>query len=104
VGADNIAKILDRFLVSDKLIEFPIQVIQWVGSGGESDHSPILLEAVEEKKKPTDPFNFNSSWLKEESFIDLVKQNWDPYDPRLGKVTKVQFATNLKKVKSATIT
>jgi hypothetical protein len=73
VGAGNIAKRLDRFLVSNKIIEFPFQVRQWVGNGGESNHSPILLEAVGEKKKPGNPFKFNSSWLKEDSFMDLVK-------------------------------
>jgi len=50
-------------------------VRQWIGSGGESIHFPILIEEVGEKKKPTIPFKFNSSWLKEESYIDLVKQN-----------------------------
>jgi hypothetical protein len=54
-----------------------------VGAGGESDHYPILLEVAKGRRKPTSPFKFNPKWLKEESFIDLVKEQWVPFDPKL---------------------
>jgi hypothetical protein len=67
---------------------------QWIGSGGESDHHLIFLEVVGSTKKPTSPFKFNSTWLKEEEFISLVKRHWIPIDQNDWDV--VQFSKNIK--------
>ena len=40
-----------------------------------SDHSSVLLDGGGMQKGPT-PFRFENIWLKEEGFIDLVKQWW----------------------------
>jgi hypothetical protein len=54
-------------------VEDPILLRQWVGTGEESYHYPIFLEAAGNTKKPTSPFKFNSSWLKEEEFIKILE-------------------------------
>jgi hypothetical protein len=43
VGDERIEKILDRFLISESLVEDGNPKCQWVGSGGISDHSPYFL-------------------------------------------------------------
>jgi hypothetical protein len=43
-GEDQITKRLDRFLIFDKILNQDLHYKQWVGSGGESNHSPILLD------------------------------------------------------------
>jgi hypothetical protein len=48
-----------------------------VGVGGEYDHYPIFLEVAKGRRKPACPFKFNLEWLKEESFIDMVKEQWE---------------------------
>jgi hypothetical protein len=104
VGAERIAKHIDHFLVSEALIESQFHLRKWVGSGGESDHFPIFLELTKGMKNPASPFKFNVEWLKEESFTELVKEHWIPFDPNSGTPTVVHFVSNLKKVKQATIT
>jgi hypothetical protein len=70
-----------------------------VGSGGEFDHVPIFLEVEMGMKNPYSPFKFNLGWLKEKSFIDLVKEHWIPFDKNSGEPVVVQFVSNLKKFK-----
>jgi hypothetical protein len=101
IGEDYIAKRLDHFLISENLVESPLLFRQWVGSGGESDHHPIFLEVAGRSKKPAIPFKFNSSWLKEEEFLALVKEIWTPITP--GRLAVVQFARNLKNLKKDTV-
>jgi hypothetical protein len=90
LGEDYIAKRLDRFLISSSLVEEPLLFRQWTGSGGESDHFPIFLELAGASRKPTSPFKFNSAWLKEESFLNLVKEVWTPIGSQKGKLPILQ--------------
>jgi hypothetical protein len=78
IGEAQVAKILDRFLITESLSLLPLQFRQWIGSGGDSDHSPVWLTFEEGPKNLATPFKFNSNWLKEESFQKLVKSNWTP--------------------------
>jgi hypothetical protein len=87
VGEDRVAKRIDRFVVSKKFVERQVLIKQWIGSGGESDHFPIFLEVRKGNLKPTSPFKFNNTWIKDESFINLVKDNWTPYNPLAPKST-----------------
>ena len=84
-------------------MENPIQTRQWIGSVCESDHPPIFLEVVGSMRKPTIPFKFNSTWLKEASFHNLVKEHWIPYDHRSGVSPTIWFATSLKNVEKEVV-
>jgi exonuclease III len=55
VGEDSVAKRLDRFLLTDTLLENPIHLKQWIGFGGISDHCSDLSgtkKRVEQATKP----------------------------------------------------
>ena len=71
-GDARISNRIDRFLVAEHLMDRFLQVRQWVGSGGASDHFPFFLELKKGPIKPTSPMKFNKIWLKDESFISLI--------------------------------
>jgi len=96
---DRIAKQLDRFLVTDNLLIQPLHLRQWIGFGGDSDHSPIFFEIFGGPRKPPSPFKFNPTWAQEESFQTLVKECWEPFFVEGGEVAGIQFAAKLKRVK-----
>jgi len=52
VGDHRVAKRLDRFLISEQLVESNLNFRQWIGSGGASDNFPIFLEFQEGRAKP----------------------------------------------------
>jgi len=79
-GEARVAKRLDHFLVSDSLLDLPFQFLQWIGSGGELDHSPIWFEIEGGPKKPTNPFKFNATCLSGDEFQKLVKENLVGFD------------------------
>ena len=41
-GDGRVAKRLDRFLVTEKMVDIHHFIRQWVGSGGHSNHLPIF--------------------------------------------------------------
>jgi hypothetical protein len=101
-GDARVAKRIDRFLVRSTN-GGKLQVRQWIGAGGISDHSPIWLALEGGPIKPPSPFKFNASWLSDESFLALVQSNWRPYDPSSGSPVGLHFADNLKRIKLLTI-
>jgi len=94
------SKKLDHFLIFEPLVMLPFQFHQWIGSGGKLDHSPIWFEMEGGPQKPATPFKFYFYWLKDESFRQLVKSNWIDIRDSEGNPTSIQFATNLKRIKS----
>jgi hypothetical protein len=98
-----VAKRLDWFLITEALSLLPLQFRQWIGSGGESDHSHVWLSLDNGPKKPTTPFKFNSIWLKDDSFQKLVKDNWSPLRESEGIPAAIQFMDNLKLIKKLVI-
>jgi len=75
IGEGRVAKRIDRFLIYEPVAMLPFQFRQWIGSGGESDHSPIWIELEGTPDKPATPFKFNSSWINDESFQQLIRTN-----------------------------
>jgi hypothetical protein len=70
---DKIAKRLDHFLISKGFLDEVIQVRQWVASGGDSDHNPVVLEVALSRKNHPVPFKLNPKWLKVEEFVKKIK-------------------------------
>jgi len=99
-GDSRVAKRLDRFLVADSLVNRHFLMRQWIGSGGQSDHFPIFLEMRKDPSKPASPLKFNKIWLKDESFIKLIKENWVLYDSQAVLSASFQFMENIKKLKN----
>eukprot|EP00253_Pinus_taeda_P023046 PITA_23046 len=75
-GNQSLARRLDRFLLKESLYNRLPRIRQWIGSGGISDHRPIYLETVDTYNKIKSPFKFNSTWLKDPSYIQLVTEYW----------------------------
>jgi hypothetical protein len=91
-------------LIKDTLIEKSFQLKQWIGHGGISDHYPIFLEIRTGMDKPPSPFKFNRTWLSDETFLKLVKENCRIYDPESNKVAGLHFVKNLPIIKEKTKT
>ena len=103
VGEARIAKRLYQFLLSDEFSNSLIIFRQWVGSGGISDHSPILLELVGLFKKPPAPFKFNNGWLKDADYHELVVDHWSYPPVEEGYSHAQAFIDNMKNIKKSTI-
>ena len=91
VGEERIAKRLDRFLLSEDLLEEDFMLKQWVDSGADSDHLPICLEIKKQPKNLASPFKLCSSWLKNEEVVQLIHSNWIPYQDDNGTRASIHF-------------
>ncbi|CAK8535158.1 unnamed protein product [Lathyrus sativus] len=69
---------LDRFLVSDNLIDDWKIMAQYIGRRGISDHFSISLKTNNVDWGPRS-FNFNNCWLKHSSFLKFVEVEWKFY-------------------------
>jgi hypothetical protein len=76
-GQDYIAKRLDHFFISEDLALSGIRYRTWVCNSNISDHMPVILHLEQEIGKVCYPFKFNSVWLEEPEFVNLVRENWN---------------------------
>jgi hypothetical protein len=72
---EKIEKRLDRFLVSELVMNDLKRIRTGVEVGGHIDHLPILSQIDKEEGKPSNPFKCNAQWLKYEGFLNHVKMN-----------------------------
>ncbi|XP_055800398.1 uncharacterized protein LOC129869822 [Solanum dulcamara] len=93
-----IFKRLDKVLTNDKLQEvFPIIEVEHLIRSG-SDHTPVEINLKFSKEEVIKTFRFLNFWLKEESFMETIKEHWkaefegDPF---------ALFHHKLKKTKKA---
>ena len=98
-GDGRVAKRLDRFLVSEKMLDRQHFMKQWVGCVGRSDHFPIFLEYWNGSVKPPNPLKFNKTWFKDESFRQLILSNWVSFSPDNRLSVAFQFAENFVRMK-----
>jgi len=75
-GEASLARILDRFLILEALVNRVYHITQWVGLRGVSDHRHIYLELQTTHNKPKAPFKFNSTLLKDVDYMKLVSDYW----------------------------
>jgi hypothetical protein len=60
-GEDRVMKRIDRFLLSDKIMDKSLHFGQWIGDGEDSNHFPIFLEVAESSKNLQAPSS--SIWI-----------------------------------------
>ncbi|XP_060201759.1 uncharacterized protein LOC132630196 [Lycium barbarum] len=74
---DCVFKRLDRCLGNFELQQlFPgLEINHLIKCG--SDHSPLLLECKQEVQQFKKHFKFLNFWTKHDTFIDVVKENWE---------------------------
>lgn len=102
-GSAMLARILDRFLIKESMLDKINLIRQWVGSGGISDHYPIFLDIIGLSPKPHAPFKFNLTRLGDEGYHKMVKQEWRIWS-RSKHVSAVEkFMQNLHHIKRRSI-
>ncbi|GJT53353.1 ribonuclease H [Tanacetum coccineum] len=75
-GCDNVKKRLDRFLANaDCCRLYPNALFQNLARIS-SDHSPIICHFSPRVRKTEKMFRFESMWLRDESFHDVVRDAW----------------------------
>ncbi|XP_070032835.1 uncharacterized protein [Nicotiana tomentosiformis] len=95
---DSIFKRLDRFYKNQQFLDlFPSLEVEHLIKYS-SDHAPLMLscniDTVQVKKK----FKFLNFWTNNESFLKVVKENWEVES--MGNLF-ILFQSKLKKVKTA---
>lgn len=103
VGEAALATRLDRFVIKNQLLQRLTHYRQWFGSGGISDHPPIYLEVSSPPIKPRAPFKFNSVWLQDPSYIELVTNHWAQNPPSQYHSRAKGFYQNFLQLKKLTI-
>jgi hypothetical protein len=69
---DFIAKRLDHFLINEKMAISGLRYRPWVVNVKISDHMHVVFQLDQEPEKISYPFKFNSVWLTEPDFVNLV--------------------------------
>lgn len=98
-GDQSLSRRLDRFLIKESLYNRIAHIRQWIGSGGISDHHPIYLEISDTHYKIKSPFKFNSSWLQDPSFAQMVTEYWQNNPIRDGENLIEGFTRKLSELK-----
>ena len=98
-GDGRVAKRLDHFLISELMLDQQHYMRQWVGCGGCSDHLPIFLKYRNGPVRSPSPLKFNKTWLKDESFQQLILSNWVPFNPDNRLSATFQLAENTSWIK-----
>lgn len=80
IGNVMVAKRLDTFIMAEGLLARIHMFFLWIGSSCDFDHHPIFIELKGGSRKPGSHFKFNPSCLKEDSYIQLVKDTWIPFN------------------------
>eukprot|EP00253_Pinus_taeda_P008691 PITA_08691 len=75
-GKNQIASRLDRFLVSESIMNKDIFVEGQILPSLGSDHWPIKLEVDIKVRHGKRPFRFESFWLRDPSFIKKLEEWW----------------------------
>ena len=74
-----------------------------MGSGGESNHHPVLLHILNRRIQLKSPFKFNPHWLKNEDLVKFLKDSWVVYSDNIHESPASHFASNLKKIKEVSV-
>jgi len=97
-----VAKRLDRFLLTDDLLDSSALVRKSVTFGAEFDHHPILFKFGNSTRRSSSPFKFFEGWLTDPTFLELVKEKWVNFLEPSQTPTTVHSVENLKGLKLAT--
>lgn len=96
MGESTVAKKLDRLLIREEMANKIPFFRHWVGTGGDSDHLPLMLELKGYSRKHGSPFKFNSTWLKEALFNSLVKITRMPLVSQQGSYLALFYGKSKK--------
>eukprot|EP00253_Pinus_taeda_P023228 PITA_23228 len=97
-GKNQIASRLDRFLVSEGIMNKDIFIEAKIMPSLGSDHWPIRLEVDIKVSQGKRPFRFESFWLRDPEFIKKVEEWWSQSTIQ-GKGKMRMFQLKLKELK-----
>jgi hypothetical protein len=101
MGNAEVARRLDRFLVSKSFLEKGFKFKTRVEDGGSSDHCPISLCWKSSFDSPPAPLKINQVWLEDEDFWKIVVSSWERLSPVKPEPLMFQIEANLKRTKLA---
>eukprot|EP00253_Pinus_taeda_P020494 PITA_20494 len=98
-GRNQISSRLDRFLLSEQILNCDVFIETKILLGLGSDHWPIRLEIDIKKNKGKKPFRFETFWLRHPEFIHKMEEWWTQSIIE-GKGKMHTFQLKLKEIKS----
>jgi len=99
-GTTSISKCLDRFFLSNTLLQQSDRYITWVTYPYISDHAPIILQLDSYSHHSSYPFKFNPIWLGNPDFERLVSKVWNDQSYKNVLDVQIHLACKLKDLKS----
>eukprot|EP00253_Pinus_taeda_P007926 PITA_07926 len=97
-GRNQIASMLDRFLLSEQVLNKDVFIEAKILPGLGSDHWPICLEIDIKKTNIKKPFRFESFWLRNPDFLNKLEEWWSRSKVR-GQCKMHTFQLRLKEMK-----
>ena len=98
-GKNQIASRLDRFLVSETIMNMDVFVEAKIMPSLGSDHWPIRLEVDIKRNLGKKPFRFEAFWLRDPGFIKKMEEWWTQSTVQ-GKRKMHTFQLKLKELKA----
>eukprot|EP00253_Pinus_taeda_P034292 PITA_34292 len=98
LGLGHIAATLDTFLVQGSFLLLGLESRMHILPCSVSNHRPIKLDLVAHMDQGPIPFKFSPFWVKEQTFMQLVKNTWK--QPVNGSAFFV-WEEKLRRVKAA---
>ena len=99
MGVEGGIKRLYKFFLAKYLLNNSVKYGSWNLVSNISYHSSIALHVECENGISNIPFKFNQTWLKDETFTNLVSALWIPIIPEGVRSTTFQFTENIRRVK-----
>eukprot|EP00253_Pinus_taeda_P015539 PITA_15539 len=96
-GRNQIASKLDRFLLSEQVLNKDVFIEARILPGLRSDHWPICLEIDIKKSNIKKPFRFESFWLRNPDFLNKLEEWWNQTQVR-GQCKMHTFQLRLKEL------
>jgi len=97
-GRHQIASRLDRFLLSEQIMNWDIFIEAEILPGMGSDHWPIKVELDIKASPKKKPFRFEAFWLRDKNFMKKVEEWWKQ-SSQIGRNKMQTFQMKLKELK-----
>jgi hypothetical protein len=100
---EGIGKRFDRFYIAEDLLSIVNRFRTWIVSTNIFDHFRVVLQFEVANDKIKYPFKFNSIWLANQEFGELVRNHRDSLRRETNKSPMCLLVSKLKCLKSAVI-
>ena len=94
---------MDRYFISNTLIDKMEMYRSWVEPNKFSDHYHVICQFETKANKWKRPIKFNHGWLKEPGFVEMIKQYWVSFSDSNQMLPMERLTRKLKGLKSKVI-